>query len=80
MTFSEIETMYNRFNKSWRSLSRPDKTIALRELRDHEVAARSFHTHESDELAGAIHLLRGRIAIELGGQLPQANEDRGLEY
>jgi hypothetical protein len=80
VTFSEIETVYNRLNKSWRDLSWPDKTIALRELRDYEVAARSLRTCESDDLAAAIHLLRGRIAIELRGQLPQANEDPGLEY
>ena len=50
MTFSEIQTVYNRLNKSWRDLSWPDKTIALRELRDHDFAARSLRTHESDDL------------------------------
>lgn len=80
MTFFQFETLYNQLNKSWRGLSRPDKTIALRELRDYEVAARSFRTKESDDLAAAIHMLRGRIAIELGLQAPQANEDPGLEY
>ena len=78
MTLDELENQYNRLLKSWRGLSRPDKTIALRQLEQWETDAHSFHTDEGDALAEQIHGLA--LRIHAGTQPPAANEDPGLEY
>ncbi len=77
VTLDELEAAYNRINKSWSSLSRSNKSIAVRQLIDYEAEARDLG---GGNLAAALHLLAGRIQIELDGALPAANEDPGLEY
>lgn len=78
MTLDELQTQYNRLSKSWRTLSRADKTIAFRQLEQWETDARGLHTDEGDAVAEQIHGLALRVHAET--QPPVANEDPGLEY
>ena len=64
MTSAEIERQYRRISKSWPSLSRQDKTIALKRLGELHVEALSVAG--SGALSEQISQLHETIRLALG--------------
>ncbi len=75
MILAELEAAYNRISKTWRSLSRSDRTVAVMELIRCESDARTLETEDGDELADRLAGLRHRIEGKL-----QANDVPEVEY
>ena len=64
MTSAEIERQYRRISKSWPSLSRQDKTIALKRLEELHVQALSVAGDGA--LSEQISQLHETIRLALG--------------
>ena len=75
MTTADVSQQLQRMRKSWQSLSRQDKTIALVRL-DGLYAAVS-EMDDSDALLVEINQLQGDIRLALGLEPP--DEDEGLK-
>ena len=63
-TESEIDAAYYRISKSWRSLSRQDKEIAIVQLNRLEAQAAELG-NEGRSVGASIRALRGMIELAL---------------